>query len=246
MIRRMRSTPRPAASRGSRALGLALLLASLAACAAPRPPVVAVSNFQHPPFSSRDASGRAVGVEVELVEDAARRLGREVRWVERPFGELLAAVAEGQADVAASTIGVTRERTLLVAFSQPYHETEIVVLVREGRDEPARLKELFGRRVASERGTTTVAAVAARIPGADQVLERTDERSWAELLLAGEIDAIALDRTHVDEFQRAAGATFAVLEEPLAVERFALAARQDDRALLEALDAAVAARAPAP
>ena len=57
--------------------------------------LLAASNMMHPPFSSWDADGKAVGIEVDIVEEAARELGSRVKWVERPFSELLSAIENG-------------------------------------------------------------------------------------------------------------------------------------------------------
>lgn len=224
------------------------LIAGLGCGAVPKrvdPPLVACSNLLHPPFSSRDASGRPVGIEVEIVAQAARRLGRDVEWIERPFGELLDAVALGEADLAAATIGITDERARLVAFTRPYFETTIVALVRQGKGEPATLDQLAGRRVATDRGTTAVGATAARIPEAIGVLERPAGTTWAGLLAAGEVDAVVLDRSHAEIFMRDAGQVFDTIAEPLRIERFGIAVHEDALELRAALDEVILERSEA-
>jgi len=208
----------------------------------PGAPIIAASNFLHPPFSSRDAAGRPIGVEVDLIEEAARRLGRPLTWTELPFGELIPEVAAGRVDVSASTIGITDERARMIAYTEPYFETSIVALVRPSAGEPRRLEDLRGRRVVTERGTSTIGAVRARIPEAIRVLERPDERSWGELLAAGEVDAVALDRSHAPKFSADAGVEFHVIPEAIAAERFALVTRQGDDLLREALNEVIRER----
>ncbi len=228
-----------------RACALALF-AFVTSCTTPgaadaRPPLVAVSNLLHPPFSSPGPDGVPVGIEVDLVADAARRLGRPVEWVERPFSELLEAVALGEADVAASTIGITDERAQRVGFSSPYFATKIVALVRSGDGEPSSLEDLRGRRIGTERGTTAVSAAAERIPHALRVEERSPGRTWAQMLTAGEIDALILDLSHAEKFMLDAGVHFEIVDEPLRTERFAFAVHRDASDLRAALDAAIAA-----
>ncbi|MCP3917427.1 MAG: amino acid ABC transporter substrate-binding protein [bacterium] len=224
-----------------------LALLALGACRAPEAgavstPLLVASNFRHPPFSSRGPGGRPVGIEVEILDVAARELGREVEWIELPFGELLAAVSEGDVDVAAATIGITPEREQSVAFSLPYFETTIVALARIGDGEPKTLDALSGRRVGTDRGTTAVGAAAARVPDAERVLERPGASTWAELLSTGAVDAVVLDRSHAEKFMDDAGTRFHVIAEPLKVERFAVAVHPGADALRAALDAAIAGR----
>lgn len=226
---------------------LPLLFAALTACVAvpdDSGPLVAVSNMQHPPFSSWDETATAVGMEVEIVAAAARRLGRDVIWLERPFGELLDAVATGEADLAAATIGITEERARLVDFSKSYYETPIVALVRPGQREPRSLTELAGRRIATERHTTAVGAANLAIPQAIRVLDRPDERTWAELLAAGDVDAVILDRSSADKFMTDAGREFHIVTEPLRTEHFGIAVRKGSGALKAALDTVIAGRSP--
>jgi len=208
----------------------------------PRAPLVAASNMLHPPFSSRDEQGRPVGIEVELIEAAALALARPVRWIEPAFSDLIPAVARRAADVAASTIGITAERAQLVAFTDPYFTTTIVAVTRIGDDEPKSLAQLSGRRVATERGTTAVQAASRRLPGADRVLDKAPGRTWQQMLLGKEIDAIVLDRSHVEKFVADGGARLHVIEEPLREEHFALAVHKQATLLREELNRAIAAR----
>lgn len=203
-------------------------------------PVRAVSNMLHPPFSYRDGDGMPAGIEVDVVAEGARRLGRSVEWSERPFAELLEAVATGEADVAASTIGITEERARRVTFTRPFFETAVVALVREGAEEPRTLDDLSGRRVGTERGTTAVEATAARIPTAERVLDRIEGETWAEMLGAGRVDAVVLDASHADTFMAGAGVRFHRIEEPLRRELFALAVSRAELELRFVLDAVIA------
>lgn len=224
------------------------LLAALTACRSepttlpalvPTTPLIAASNLLHSPFSSRNANGQIVGIEIDLITETARRLDRELVWLERSFGELLPGVAAGRIDFAAATIGVTEERLQLVEFSKPYYQTSIVALVRRGKGEPKDLEDLRGRRIGTEPGTTAVRAAQQRIPEAVRVTERPAGISWAEMLAGGDIDAMVLDASYGEVFMQAAGLRFRTLEEPLAEEHFAIAVNKQDRLLLTTLDAVI-------
>lgn len=79
--------------------------------------LVAASNMLHLHFSSWAADGSPIGLEVDIVEEAARDLGARVTWVERPFSELLAAVENGKVDLAVATIGADEATTNSAARS---------------------------------------------------------------------------------------------------------------------------------
>jgi polar amino acid transport system substrate-binding protein len=196
----------------------------------------------HPPFSSWDEDGRAIGIEVELIAEAGRRLGREVEWVERRFAELLPAVAAGEADFAASTLGITEERARLVLFSESYYQTSIVALARIGDGGPKTLAELRGRRIGTERTTTAEPAAKARIPEALRVLTPTEGLTWAQMLAGGHVDAVVLDESHAEKFMLDAGQRFHVIEEPLQEELFAIALNLEAEELRTVLNEVIADR----
>ena len=72
-----------------------------------------------PPFSYQEGD-RWDGISVELWEQVAKKAGYEYRL--RPYGsvgEMLAAVEQGQADVAIGAVSVTADRERRLDFTQP-------------------------------------------------------------------------------------------------------------------------------
>lgn len=228
---------------------LALLLSCLSACAAPgsqsgaREIVRVASDLDNRPFAYVDDDGRPAGRDVEMMEQLALDCGFEIAWKRMEFAELLEALERGEADVVCATLGVTPERRSRVDFTVPYFETTQAVLVRAGAGEPRWLSDLAGRRVAASGDTTSGRAARARLTESELVLESKSGLSPAERLLSGEVDAVVLDRPAADAHARAGGGAFDVLDEQLAVERYALAVRRDRPQLRERLDAALGALA---
>lgn len=217
------------------------------------PTIVVYSDMLNPPFSSWDDDGHAVGLEVDIVADAARQLGRRVTWIEKPFRELLPGVASGDADISASTIGITPERAKSVTFSRPYFETEIVALVRRGVGEPTSLESLAELRIGAGATTTAEAAAKKRFPRAEIVTSVSDGDSMRAMLERGDVDAWVLDRTAaeraIEENSAARSEDDSIAEiaipEPgaLARESYGFAfARPADDALVDAVNAAILTR----
>ena len=149
-----------------------LMVGLLAACTSAETggsrTLVAASNMMHPPFSSWNSDGRAVGIEVEIVEQAAHELGFRVQWVERPFSELLTAIEDGEIDIAVSTIGITESRKNRVAFSNAYYETQIVALVRGDDSSPRSLAALAHAKIGADEATTSYTAARKQWPAATE------------------------------------------------------------------------------
>lgn len=72
---------------------LALLSLPLRACE------VRVRWNDDPPYSMRQAGGKLVGLNVDLVEQTLARLGCEVRWVELPWARALVELEAGRLDL---------------------------------------------------------------------------------------------------------------------------------------------------
>ena len=203
------------------------LLLLLAACSDTPPPIpaplIVASDLDNLPFAGVDDSGRAIGRDVELMEQLAAGLGREVEWRRMPFDQLLPAAERGEVDVVCATLGITAERAQRVLFSEPYFDTSITVVVRTGAGEPTALADLDGRPVAAAAGTTSEEALLRDLPGARGVLENKQQLATAERLYAGEVDGAVMDAPAADALVAASAGRLVRLAPDLARERYALA-----------------------
>lgn len=230
-------------SRGWKRRAGALLLGLLAACAgAPSPaaPLRVASDLDNAPFAFVDGQGLARGRDVEMMQELAMRLGRELVWVRMPFADLLPAVEAGSVDAVCATLGITPERAERVAFTRPYYRTAIAVVVRSGPGEPSRLDDLDGLRVSGAVGTTSERAVRQHLPNARPAAPTGKDRPTAELLLAGDLDAAAADGPAADAMVRASEGRLVRLAEDLEREDYAIVLTLGRDDLLGELDAALA------
>ena len=150
-------------------------------------------------------------------------LGRPLEWRRMPFDQLLDAVARGEVDVVCATLGITAERAQRVTFTMPYFETTIAVVVRAGDGEPDSLAALAGRRGAAATGTTSQSAVQRLLPAAVGVFETPQQRTTAERLMSGDIDAAVMDGPAADALVAANPGRARRLDQDLGAESYALA-----------------------
>lgn len=212
-----------------------IVLCLLVSCASP---LRVGSDLSNEPFAQM-LDDEPVGFEVELVEAIAAELGRPVVWERMEFGRLIDAAASGEVHIACATLGITPERAMRVRFTRPYYRTEITVVVPA--DSPfAKIADLQGQRVGAARGTTSERAVRQCAPGARLVLDRKEGRSLVDQLVAGEIDAAAMDGPDAVELLDASPREFRRLG-ALTTERYAMAVTPGDTALLRDFDRAVEA-----
>ena len=188
-----------------------------------RPLLIVASDLNNMPFAGVDAHGHPVGRDVEMMQILTDRCGYRLQWSRMPFDQLLPQVVDGRVDAVCATLGITAERAQRVLFSPPYFDTAIAVVVRVGRDEPATLAALAGKRVSAAAGTTSERAVRDRLAGARGVFENKAGASALYRLLAGEVDGAVMDGPAADKLVADSTGKLRRLREPLARERYALA-----------------------
>ena len=184
--------------------------------------LIAASNMLHPPFSSWSSDKRAIGIEVDIVNAAAAELSQQVKWIEKPFDELIDAVASGEIDVAVSTIGITPARQEKVGFSKPYFETKIVALVNPASKFDS-LDSLSKARIGADKATTSYGAAQARWPEASLVGAVKEGMTWPEMIAEGLLDAFVVDASDQSRLESQSSIKLFRLEEALQTERFAIA-----------------------
>jgi len=148
-----------------------------------------------PPLTWRDKSGELAGFEIDLVRALAEAMRLETRFVVRPFPDLLATLANGEADLVIAGMTMTPERNARAAFAGPYFVSGTAIV--SGSDaiaEAESAEELDDPdlRYAALSGSTSAEFVAREMPRAKLVETRDYETSIA-LLLAGEVDGIVAD-----------------------------------------------------
>ena len=94
-----------------------------------------------PPFAYLDHQGARQGMDIELVNEIARRLGLEVEWVDAAYNRLPELVRSGKVDAAVGAIAYSEEWDRLADFTQPYYGTgepeqsdleQLVIIVPSG------------------------------------------------------------------------------------------------------------------
>ncbi|MBB4123259.1 transporter substrate-binding domain-containing protein [Martelella radicis] len=138
-----------------RTLKITLLsaVAALAAAGANAADWTVGANIGNVPWEFEDASGKAVGFEVDLVEEIAERMGKTVEFVNTPFNGLFPAVQSGRIDMAVSSITITEKRLESVSFAQPYYDSD-QSLSTSASSGVSGLADMDGKVVGVDTGST--------------------------------------------------------------------------------------------
>jgi len=165
-----------------------------------------------PPFESLDEDGRPIGYDVDLARAIAARWGVEVTFEGIGFDGLLAALWAHKADSVISALPVDPRMTRDVAYSTPYFEAGLLLVVAEETTDIAGPDDLAGRRLAVEwgsEGDVQGRELRRRLPEMT-LLPFPHPRDALAAVVAGEADAALVDAISVLQFQYERGGVRAV------------------------------------
>jgi polar amino acid transport system substrate-binding protein len=185
----------------------------------------------YPPLSILDKRDQTIGLEPDLARALASTLGVELEVVRKPFGELIAAVENGDVDMAMSGITMTPERNMRVAFAGPYFISGKAVLTRSEllarADGPSALDESSIKLVVLA-GTTSEDYVKTTAPNAKLITTATYEEAVA-MVVGGSADAMVADYPIcVVSLLRNPGAGLLTVLSPFTFEPIGMALPADD------------------
>ena len=124
------------------------------------------------------AEGRPVGVDYELSERFAERLGLTLEFIPlENVGDLVPSVRDGLADIAAAHITATPERAAQVRFGPAYQQVSTFVVYKRGQRRPRSVADLAAGRLA-------VIANSSHLEQLQTLQAEYPALSWEELPLA--------------------------------------------------------------
>ena len=111
------------------------------------------SAISLPPMEFMNAKTQPTGVDIELGDALARRLGVTPRWINMPFAGLIPALLADHCDAIISQLFIKQSR-LKVIDEIPYMNSHEAVLMKAGTPKVGTLAGLSGRKAATVTGTT--------------------------------------------------------------------------------------------
>lgn len=140
-----------------------------------------------------DGEDTIVGFDIAIAQKIADSLGVELEVVDMAFDSLLISLDNGDFDMVLASLGATEERKKAVDFSEPYHQSTHLVVVRaEDADKYTTAESLKGQPVAAQKGATLVPE-AEKVAGAENVVQLVKVNDMVTELLNGKVEAIVLD-----------------------------------------------------
>ena len=197
------------------------------------------TNAAFPPYEMTTDDGGYEGIDVEVAEAIAQKLGLELVVDDMDFIAALLAVQNGESDIVMAAVTANDpERQKVMDFSDSYATGIQVIIVKE--DSPIQSKDDLAN--ASKIGTqdgTTGANYCATDYGEEHVTVYKTGALAVMDLLAGTIDAVVIDNGPAQDYV-AANPGLKILETEYANEDYAIGFQKGNDALKDAVNAALA------
>ena len=194
------------------------------------------TNAAFPPYEMTTDDGGFEGIDVEIAEAIAKKLGLELVIDDMDFDAALMAVQQNKSDIVMAGVTVNEDRTLVMAFSDTYASSKQVIIVKEGSD--VTLDNLGDQLIGTQRGTTGYIYTSGDY-GEEHVTAYDNGATAVQALLNGQVDCVVIDEEPAKAFV-AANTGLTILEAAYAVEDYAIGMNKDNAALAEAINKALA------
>lgn len=204
------------------------------------------TNAAFAPYEYVDENGKYVGIDVEIAQAIADKLGMTLEIEDMEFDSIVTSVKTGAVDFGMAGMTVTEDRKKEVDFTNTYATGKQVVIVIEGGKVNS-LDGLSDVKIGVQRGTTgDVYATGDYGMNEDGVTEngkvvRYDNGNQAVLaLISGAVDAVIIDNEPAKSLVAANdGKGLSILETEYVYEEYAICVNKDNAELLSKINTAI-------
>ena len=228
-------------------LALVMAVCVLAGCGAEKGmtlekgKLIMATNAAFPPYEMTDDNGNFIGIDVEVAQAIADKLGLELQIDNMEFTAALEAAQQGKADMVMAGVTVNEDRLAVMDFSDSYATGIQVVIVKEGSD--VTMDNLGEMMIGTQLGTTGY-IYASDTPenggyGEDHVIGYDNGITAVQALMNDQIDAVIIDNAPAQAFVEA-NPGLTLLDGEWALENYAIGFTKGNTELVEAVNEALA------
>jgi polar amino acid transport system substrate-binding protein len=237
---------------GRRSLFAAAALALFAAAAPAQADIkFGVAAEPYPPFTSKDASGQWVGWEVDLMTALCTEIKEKCAIEEVAWDGIIPALQSKKFDAIMSSMSITPERSKTISFTDMYYNSAAVLIGPKSDDKDFSPEHLSGKTIGVQVSTTHAAYIAKYYEPKGAVVKTYQTQDEANTdLAAGRLDYVMADGVALGAFLDSDQGKACCEQKgavPIDVEVLGpgvgFGIRQDDKALIEKLNAGIKALA---
>lgn len=198
------------------------------------------TNAEFSPYETTTDDGGFAGIDIEIAQAIADKLGLELVIDDMGFDAAMQAVQNGQSDICMAGLTVDEDRLKVMDFSVTYATGKQVIIVKEGSD--VTLDNLGEKLIGTQKATTSNIYCTDDY-GEDHVVGYDSSITAVQALLNGQIDCVVVDSAPAQELVKV-NSGLKILETEYVIEDYAIAVDKGNTELLntinEALNALIA------
>ena len=177
------------------------------------------------------SDGEIKGIDVDIMREVAKRLGKELKIKDVAFDSIIAEVKTGKSDVGAAGISYTEERAKQVDFSIQYIESNQVIVVKKNSNinGPEDLKNI---KVAVQLGTVADSTLSDEYPTVTLVREKKFIAAIQDLK-DNKVSAVVMDYLPATKL---IDSSLKILEEPVATDAYSVIVDKGNIELLDVIN----------
>lgn len=184
-----------------------------------------------PPFESLEGD-KVVGIEIDLLEMIAEKLGVELEINQMDFDSVLPGIQSGKFNIGVSGITVTEDRKKNADFTVPYFAAAQAIVVL--KDSPIKSKaDLEGKKVSVQTGTTAEEYCMENGYDVSAFQANNDALS---ALTSGKVDAWVIDNETGIQMSETTNGKTVVLDEPMTTEPYSFAFKKGSTSLVNEIN----------
>ena len=188
-----------------------------------------VSDTAYAPFEFKDSDQTYKGIDVDIINEVAKRKNWDVNQTFPGFDAAVNAVQSGQADALMAGTTVTEARKKVFTFSDPYYDTSIVIYTRSNGDKITGYKQLKGKTVGVKNGTAAQSWLDENASKYGYTVKTFDTSDLMNNSLdSGSVDA-AMDDTPVVQYAISQGKDYTINIDPESIGSFAFAVKKGSK-----------------
>jgi polar amino acid transport system substrate-binding protein len=181
------------------ALSISLLLGAGAAQADIK---FGVAAEPYPPYSSKDASGKWVGWEIDLMNAVCKQMNEKCELVEVAWDGIIPALTSKQIDVIWSSMSITDDRKKTIDFTDMYYDTPTVIIGPKDGDKDISPEHLKGKTLGAQVSTIHEKYLQKYFGAGSEIKTYQTQDEANNDLAAGRLDYVQADGTALDAFLR--------------------------------------------
>ena len=198
--------------------------------------LVMATNASFPPYEYKDGDA-IVGIDAEIADAIAKKIGMELEIVDTEFDSIIAGVQSGKFSMGMAGMTVTEKRMESVNFSDTYAKGVQVIIVKE--DSTIAGPEDLGDVMIGVQQSTTGHIYASDDYGEDHVTAFKTGNDAVQALVADKVSAVIIDNEPAKSYV-ASNPGLKILDTAYAEEDYAICVAKENTELLDKINTALA------